>query len=159
MLHSQDSLHSGPSCPVSLGVADITALLPCEEDDFANGRRPISRAALEGTQPASENPELICDPNRSLFASLMQVHHFWGIVGRRAVKFARSSQPWASSSDFSQMVRKLAAWEQGLPERHTFSLSNLHRYKEQGEDLVSTVEANSAFLRQTNSHTARHTSV
>ncbi|KFA81040.1 hypothetical protein S40288_00822 [Stachybotrys chartarum IBT 40288] len=136
MLHSQDSLHSGPSCPVSLGVADITALLPCEEDDFANGRNPVSRAALEGTQPASENPELICDPNRSLFASLMQVHHFWGIVGRRAVKFARSSQPWASSSDFSQMVRKLAAWEHGLPERHTFSLSNLHRYKEQGEDLA-----------------------
>ena len=37
MLHSQDNLHSGPVSPVALSAFDITTLLPCDEDDFANG--------------------------------------------------------------------------------------------------------------------------
>lgn len=39
MLHSQDSLHSGPMSPVSLAAADITALLPCNEQGLCSGAR------------------------------------------------------------------------------------------------------------------------
>jgi hypothetical protein len=136
MLHSQDSLHSSPLCPVSLAAADITALLPCDEDDFASGREPVSRAALEGTLPAIENPALMCDRRRSLFATLMQVHHFWGTVGRRAVNFARSPRPWEANSDFSIMAKKLRDWEQGLPQHHLFERRLLQKYKAEGQDLA-----------------------
>jgi len=136
MLHSQDSLHSGPLSPVSLAAADITALLPCNEDDFAHGREPRSRAALEGTPPAVENPSLIRDPNRSLFATLMQIHHFWGIVGRRAMSYSKSSRPWEPTSEFSMMVRRLKDWEQSLPHEHMWSNFLLKGYKAEGQDLV-----------------------
>jgi hypothetical protein len=136
MLHSQDHLHSGPSCPVSLDVRDISALLPCDEDDFANGRLPASRAALEGTQPATEHPYLMSDPNRSLFASLMQIHHYWGIVGRRAVQIARCSKPWDPASEYARLTRKLDQWENRLPEQHKFSMPKLAKYKARCEDLA-----------------------
>ncbi|OAQ85025.1 chitinase 1 precursor [Purpureocillium lilacinum] len=136
MLHSQDSLHSGPLSPVSLAAADITALLPCNEDDFAHGREPRSRAALEGTPPAVENPSLIRDPNRSLFATLMQIHHFWGIVGRRAMSYSKSSRPWEPTSEFSMMVRRLKDWEQSLPHEHMWSNFLLKGYKAEGQDLA-----------------------
>jgi hypothetical protein len=121
---------------VSLAAADITALLPCDEEDFASGREPVSRAALEGTLPAIENPALMCDPRRSLFATLMQVHHFWGTVGRRAVNFARSPRPWEPTSEFSIMVKKLRDWEQGLPQHHLWGRGLLQKYKSEGQDLV-----------------------
>ena len=136
MLHSQDSLHSGPLSPVSLVAADITALLPCNEEDFAHGREPRSRAALEGTPPAVDNPSLIRDPNRSLFATLMQIHHFWGIVGRRAVSYSKSSRPWEPMSEFSKMARRLQEWEQNLPHEHMWSNFLLKGYKAEGQDLV-----------------------
>jgi hypothetical protein len=136
MLHSQDSLHSGPLSPVSLGASDITALLPCDEEDFAAGREPKSRAALEGTQPAVDNPELVTDRNRSLFASLMQIHHLWGIVGRRAVSYGRTPRPWEPTSQFSQMVRRLRDFENSLPSDHMFSAYLLKSYKSKGQDLV-----------------------
>ncbi|PHH70123.1 hypothetical protein CDD82_7331 [Ophiocordyceps australis] len=136
MLHSQDSLHSGPLSPVSLGAADITALLPCNEEDFANGREPRSRAALEGTPPADENPSLIRDPNRSLFATLMQIHNFWGVVGRRAVSYSKSSRPWDPTSEFSLMANKLRDWEHDLPHEHMWSNFLLKGYKAEGQDLA-----------------------
>ncbi|POR34210.1 Putative transcriptional regulatory protein [Tolypocladium paradoxum] len=136
MLHSQDSLHSGPLSPVSLAAADITALLPCNEEDFAHGREPRSRAALEGTPPAADDPSLIRDPNRSLFATLMQIHHFWGIVGRRAVSYSKSSRPWEPTSEFSQMARRLQEWEQNLPHEHMWSNFLLKGYKAEGQDLA-----------------------
>ncbi|KAM4065330.1 fungal specific transcription factor [Hirsutella rhossiliensis] len=136
MLHSQDSLHSGPMSPVSLAAADITALLPCNEEDFAHGREPRSRAALEGTPPAVDDPSLIRDPNRSLFATLMQIHNFWGIVGRRAVSYSKSSRPWEPTSEFSQMARRLGEWEQGLPHEHMWSNFLLKGYKAEGQDLA-----------------------
>ncbi|KAL2692122.1 hypothetical protein Neosp_002528 [[Neocosmospora] mangrovei] len=135
MLHSQDQLHSGPYSPVSLAASDITALLPCDEHDFAIGREPPSRAAVEGTPPAIENPALIFDPNRSLFASLIQAHHFWGIVSRRAVKFARSSRPWDANSEFACVVKKLHDWENALPQGHLWSPHTLKKYKADGQDL------------------------
>ncbi|CAM1506366.1 Fc.00g060070.m01.CDS01 [Cosmosporella sp. VM-42] len=136
MLHSQDQLHSGPYSPVSLAAADITAFLPCDEADFASGRQPPSRAALEDTQPAIEDPALISDPNRSLFASLIQAHHFWGIISRRAVSLAKCSCPWDSTSKFALMVRKLADWERGLPREHLWSALTLKGYKSEGQDLA-----------------------
>ncbi|KAJ6786287.1 hypothetical protein PWT90_00827 [Aphanocladium album] len=136
MLHSQDNLHSGPLSPVSLSASDITTLLPCDEDDFANGVEPASRAALEGTLPARDCPALITDKNRSLFATLMQVHHLWGTVGRRAVYYSRSPNPWEPSSQFQRMVKHLSEWEAALPPSHLFSKELLRRSKAVGEDLA-----------------------
>ncbi|OAA77629.1 chitinase 1 precursor [Akanthomyces lecanii RCEF 1005] len=136
MLHSQDNLHSGPVSPVALSAFDITTLLPCDEDDFANGVLPASRAALAGTQPAKDNPALISDRNRSLFATLMQIHNLWGTVGRRAVYDSRSLKPWDSDSQFSKMATTLREWERSLPPSHLFSHELLRRYKSVGEDLA-----------------------
>ncbi|KAK5991111.1 hypothetical protein PT974_09389 [Cladobotryum mycophilum] len=136
MLHSQDSLHSGPLSPVSLAASDITALLPCNEEDFANGREPKSRAALEGTPPAMETPALISDPHRSLFATLMQIHHLWGTVGRRAVKCGKSSRPWEENSEFFKMNQWLMEWERGLPDDHRWSPYFLRTHKANGQDLA-----------------------
>lgn len=136
MLHSQDQLHSSPYSPVSLAAADITALLPCEERDFALGREPASRAALEGTPPANANPSLTTVSGRSLFASLIQAHHFWGRVSRRAVNFGRSAHPWDPSSEFAVLTNKLNAWEDGLPGEHQWNHYILQEYKANGQDLV-----------------------
>ncbi|TWU75141.1 hypothetical protein ED733_003197 [Metarhizium rileyi] len=136
MLHSQDNLHSGPLSPVSLSAGDITALLPCNEEDFASGREPRSRAALEGTPSATENPKLLRDCNRSLFATLMQIHSWWGLVGRRAVGYSKSPCPWDPTSEFSRTARKLREWEQDLPHEHGWSTSLLRRYKTESQELA-----------------------
>ncbi|KAH6900781.1 hypothetical protein B0T10DRAFT_393556, partial [Thelonectria olida] len=136
MLHSQDQLHSSPYSPVSLAASDITALLPCEERDFALGCQPAARAALEGTPPANENPLLTTVNGRSLFASLIQAHHFWGHVSRRAVSFARSANPWDPSSEFAMLIKKLREWEDGLPPEHQWNHYILQEYKANGEDLA-----------------------
>ncbi|KAH8707403.1 putative transcriptional regulatory protein PB1A11.04c [Beauveria bassiana] len=136
MLHSQDNLHSGPVSPVALSAADITTLLPCDEDDFANGVQPASRAALAGTQPAKENPALISDRNRSLFATLMQIHNLWRTVGRSTVHETRSSTPWDPKSEFAKMATTLKDWEESLPPNHLFSHELLRQYKTVGEDLA-----------------------
>ncbi|KEZ39365.1 hypothetical protein SAPIO_CDS10063 [Scedosporium apiospermum] len=104
---SQDNLHSGPISPVSLSASDITTLLPSDEESFATGREPESRAALEDTPPAHDNPSLLADPNRSLFASLIQIHYYWGSIARRAVNRRKSSQqPWDPRSEFTTMATK-----------------------------------------------------
>ncbi|KAK4145372.1 uncharacterized protein C8A04DRAFT_35863 [Dichotomopilus funicola] len=135
MLHSQDNLHSGPHSPVLLSASDITALLPSNEDDFANAREPKSRAALEGTPPALENPALVADVGRSLFATLIQVHQYWGAIYRRAVNNNRSPEPWNPTSEYAQMERRLADWEDGLPNDHRWSPLLLKGYKHEGQDL------------------------
>ncbi|RBR17055.1 uncharacterized protein FIESC28_06557 [Fusarium coffeatum] len=136
MLHSQDQLHSGPHSPISLSASDITALLPCNEDDFALGREPPSRAALEGSPPSISNPALICDPSRSLFASLIQAHGFWGIITRRAVSFTRSSYPWEPESKFATVSRKLDVWENSLPPNHRWSEVTFGEHKAEAQDLA-----------------------
>lgn len=133
----QDNLHSGPESPVSLAASDITALLPCSEEDFAKGQEPQSRAALEDTPPALENPKLVSDPRRSLFATLIQTHYFWGRVIRRAVKYDRSSRPWEDTSEYAELVAKLHDWESNLPHEHLWSPVLLKGYKAGGQDLVS----------------------
>ncbi|KAG5949963.1 hypothetical protein E4U53_005605 [Claviceps sorghi] len=136
MLYSQDNLHSGPMSPVSLAANDITALLPGDEEHFAHGLEPRSRAALDGTPPALDNPKLIRDPGRSLFATLMQVHGWWGLVGRRAVRCSKSARPWDSASEFSQTARNLREWEQDLPHEHVWSVFLLKRHKAERQELA-----------------------
>ncbi|KAL2172623.1 hypothetical protein VTG60DRAFT_4742 [Thermothelomyces hinnuleus] len=135
MLHSQDNLHSGPQSPVLLSASDITALLPSDESDFANAREPNSRAALEGTPPALENPALVADQGRSLFAALIQVHNYWGAIYRRAINNNRSPRPWEQDSEYAQMERRLAEWEDGLPNDYRWSNPLLKGYKQEGLDL------------------------
>ncbi|KIL93217.1 hypothetical protein FAVG1_03194 [Fusarium avenaceum] len=136
MLHSQDQLHSGAHSPVSLAASDITALLPCDEDDFDNGRVPLSRAALEGTPPAISDPGLVLNPNRSLFASLLQAHHFWGSITRRAVKFTVRRYPWDPKSKLASVSRDLDQWESNLPRNHQWNSFLLKEYKAKGQDLA-----------------------
>ncbi|KAI3527351.1 hypothetical protein CSPX01_17038 [Colletotrichum filicis] len=50
-----DNLHCGALSPVSLAANDITALLPSNEEDFAYGREPLSRAA-RGHAASSREP-------------------------------------------------------------------------------------------------------
>lgn len=66
----------------------------------------------------------------------MQIHHFWGIVGRRAVSYSKSSRPWEPTSEFSQMARRLQEWEANLPHEHMWSNFLLKGYKAEGQDLV-----------------------
>ncbi|KAF4333560.1 general repressor of transcription [Fusarium beomiforme] len=136
MLHSQDQLHSSSSSPISLAASDITTLLPCDEDDFANGREPSSRAALEGTPPAIKDPGLVNDQNRSLFGSLIQAHGFWGIVTRHAVNYTPNSYPWDPESKFVRVSERLDHWERSLPPAHQWSKLRLSEYKAKAQDLA-----------------------
>ncbi|KAG7291600.1 hypothetical protein NEMBOFW57_001619 [Staphylotrichum longicolle] len=136
MLHSQDNLHSGPRAPVLLSASDITALLPSNEEDFANAREPKSRAALEDTPPAVENPALVADEGRSLFATLIQAHHFWGAIYRRAINNNKSPRPWEPDSEYAKMERRLAEWEAGLPNDYRWSNLLLKGHKHEGQDLA-----------------------
>lgn len=141
MLHSQDNLHSGPASPVSLTAADVTTLLPCNEEDFANGVEPKSRAALEDTPPAMENPSLITDPGRSLFAVLIQSHYLWGAVSRRVVSRDKSSRPWDRESEYAKMATRLTDWEKSLPHNSRWSNVRLKGYKAEGEELVCSLQS------------------
>ncbi|EFQ32710.1 uncharacterized protein GLRG_07854 [Colletotrichum graminicola M1.001] len=136
MLHSQDNLHCGALSPVSLAANDITALLPSNEEDFACGREPLSRAALEDTPPARENPSLIHQPSRSLFATLMQAHYYWGKIARRAMATMKSAEPWDPTSEYAIMAKQLTNWEQRLPQDHRWSMVLLKGHKSVGEDLA-----------------------
>ncbi|ROT39075.1 hypothetical protein SODALDRAFT_378195 [Sodiomyces alkalinus F11] len=53
--YSRDNLHYGTKSPTSLTASDITCLLPCAEEEFADGRQPRYRAALEDTPPAHDD--------------------------------------------------------------------------------------------------------
>ncbi len=137
MLHSQDNLHAGPKCPVSLTASDITALLPGSEEDFANAREPRSRAALEDTPPALANPHLVSDARRSLFATLIQTHHFWGAISRQALSYDKSLRPWDPDSNFAKMAAKLKDWESNLPPDHRWGDQFFEAYKRGRQELVS----------------------
>lgn len=134
----QDNLHSGPYKPVSLASSDVTALLPCDEEDFKLARIPPSRAALVGTKPAERNPALTSLKDRSLFATLIQTHHLWGLVARRAVANEKSPHPDNSNSDYAKIARQLAEFEAAQPEFHKFGKKLLKGYRQDHEDLVRT---------------------
>ncbi|KAI5921146.1 hypothetical protein F4810DRAFT_376425 [Camillea tinctor] len=136
MLHSQDNLHSGPYKPISLAASDITALLPSDEADFEAGRIPDQRAALEGTPPAIQNPSLVSLKPRSLFASLMQVHNYWGIIARRVLCNEKDWRPADEDSDYARLNQRLKDWERNLPSEHGFGKILLGGYRHYTEDLA-----------------------
>ncbi|KAK8067913.1 hypothetical protein PG996_007025 [Apiospora saccharicola] len=137
MLHSQDNLHSGPYKRVQLAASDITTLLPCDEDEFrCGGFRVKPRAALAGTPPADLDPTLTTLGSRSLFATLIQTHHIWGTVARRAVANEKSSHPGDTDSDYAKIRSQLADFEQNLPRNHPFDEILLPGYRQKNEDLA-----------------------
>ncbi|KAI0020664.1 hypothetical protein F4780DRAFT_358819 [Xylariomycetidae sp. FL0641] len=136
MLHSQDNLHSGPYRPISLATSDITALLPCDESEFDSGRVPERRAALEGTPPAIQDPSLCSLNPRSLFASLMQVHNYWGIIARRVLCNEKDFRPMDNDSDYARLNKRLLDWEKNLPPEHGFGKILLGGYRHYSEDLA-----------------------
>lgn len=143
--------------PISLAASDITCLLPSDEEDFANGRIPEARAALEDTPPARDNPLLIHQASRSLFASLIQAHYYWGRVARRAIVSDKSSKPWESSGFYAEMADKLANWEMQLPQDHRWSMVLLKGHKSVGEDLVCAQDVLTSVECWTVADTGRHT--
>lgn len=134
-LIAQDNLHSGPTSPVSLRAGDIDILLPASERNFDSGQEPIFREALEGPH-VPENLALQ-DSSRSLFASLIQIRHYWGTVARRAIRHERDVDPWHSQSYFSGMAGKLNSWEDALPDEHMWNASFLRGYATVDQDMVS----------------------
>ncbi|KAK0656490.1 hypothetical protein B0T16DRAFT_38676 [Cercophora newfieldiana] len=136
MLHSQDNLHSGPKSPISLSAGDITTLLPSNEADFIKARQPTSRAALEDTPPAKANPELTRLKDKSLFASLIQSHSYWGTISRRAIQNEKCPNPWDETSEYASIKRRLAEWENDLPSDHRWSKVLLKGHKTVGQDLA-----------------------
>ncbi|KAH8662041.1 fungal-specific transcription factor domain-containing protein [Xylariales sp. PMI_506] len=136
VLHSQDNLHSGPYKPFSLASADITALLPCDEEDFENAALPHCRAALEGTPPALANPRLPNIRPRSLFATLIQTHHLWGNIARKAVSNEKSARPGHDESQYATMDKQLKYFEAELPQDHKFAPSSLKGHRQDNQDLA-----------------------
>ncbi|KAI0008610.1 hypothetical protein F4779DRAFT_586007 [Xylariaceae sp. FL0662B] len=136
MLHSQDNLHSGPYKPSSLPPSDITALLPSDEADFEAGRIPERRAALDGTPPAIQDPNIASLRPRSLFASLMQVHNLWGTVTRRVLFDEKCWQPNDGDSEYAKLNQRLLEWEEQLPSEHVFGKILLGGYRHYSEELA-----------------------
>lgn len=128
-LTGHDNLYTGHQAPVSFSLGDISALLPCEESDFAFGRVPHERAALRGTEAAEKKPELTSMPSRSIFATLIQVHDMWGQVARRASHTEREQEPWLENSEYARLTSTVSEWEDNMPDRHRWSLWNFRGYK------------------------------
>lgn len=86
------------------------------------------------------NPRLVDLPSRSLFASLVQAHHLWGQVARRARNdtglLLTSDPPWDIDGDYARLANDLTKWESSLPPRHKWSMWNLRGYKAEGLHLV-----------------------
>ncbi|KAK8070885.1 hypothetical protein PG997_011088 [Apiospora hydei] len=132
-----DNLHSGPYKPVLLAAGDITTLLPCDEDEFRCGEFQVKpRAALVGTPPADLNPTLTTLKSRSLFATLIQTHHIWGTVARRAVANKKSSYPNDTGSDYAKIATQLAEFEGNLPKNQVYDDLFLAGYRKKNEDLA-----------------------
>lgn len=134
-----DNLCSGPDSPVSLAASSINTLLPGSDGDFADGREPSSRVALHdaSTSRTSENLASIIDCDRSLFALLLQVRHYWGVISRRVMSLMRDRDPWHPQGDFAEMAGKLERWEHGLPDEYTWNPSLTRGYRNVGQDIVS----------------------
>lgn len=145
MLENHDSLYSGYRSPVSFSLGDITALLPCDEREFAFGLVPVERAALMGTPPAIDQPRLTNSPSRSLFATLIQAHNLWGQVARRiasneGIQRQEQAPPTSSSivntSDHVRLCKDVLNFEKALPPQHRWSIWNLRGFKAEGLDLA-----------------------
>ena len=139
MLETFENLHYGSDSPVIFSYSDITVLLPCDEREFLFGIRPQIRAALEGTPPATKNPELTRLPTRPLFATLLQTHHVWGKVARLvsadAMHLSSGVQSHVPIEEYTHLAKMLAKFEAEVPSQHAWSAWNLRAFKIEGLDL------------------------
>ena len=139
MLETFENLHYGSDSPVVFSYPDITVLLPCDEREFLFGIQPQTRAALDGTPPAVENPELIRLPMRPLFATLLQTHNLWGKVARLvsadAMHLTSGVVSHVSTDEYTGLARMLATFEHEVPSQHSWSAWNLRAFKIEGLDL------------------------
>lgn len=134
LIHSQENLQAGYCSPAPFPSEDITARLPCDEHDFAFGVDPTPRSVLSGTAPAQSQPGAARSPHRCLFATLIQSHHLWGQVARRACRSdlkSSGSQPWEAASEYQLLTRELRKFEDEMPERHRWSFWNLHGWRDE----------------------------
>lgn len=118
-------------------ASDISTFLPCNENDFSDGREPKTREALDDTSRQSASPGHVADPGRSLFASLVKIRHHWGIISRQFVDLKPDMHSLDPHSDFTNAVGRLEWWEQGLPEDHRWNPILMRRYRNMGQDVVS----------------------
>lgn len=138
MLETFENLHSGSDSPVAFSYADVTVLLPSDEQHFTFGIRPAQRAALQGTPPAVQNPELARLPTRSLFATLLQTHNLWGQVARLVSADAASTHVEArvGPDDYARLSQSLVEFERDIPPQHAWSVWNLGGFEVEGLDLA-----------------------
>ncbi|KAH8890559.1 hypothetical protein GQ53DRAFT_590443, partial [Thozetella sp. PMI_491] len=158
-IKNHDNLYTQNHLPVSFAKSDITTLLPAEEADFAFGRSPPVRAALAGTAPALQDPSLTSLTTRSLFATLIQTHDFWGMIARDVYSDEQQSAsattlpPWEPDSRFARVSEALREWEMNIPPQHRWSKWNLRGYKAEHVDLaylsiVTITRLNNIVLRR-----------
>ncbi|KIW19657.1 hypothetical protein PV08_00231 [Exophiala spinifera] len=141
VIQNHDNLYTQKHLPASFAKSDITTLLPSSEDDFAFGRVPQVRAALAGTKPAQQDPSLVLIPSRSLFATLVQAHDFWGTIARDFSQDENANtsvemQPWVPDSRYRKVTESLNQWEQNMPVEHRWSAWNLRGFKAQHVELA-----------------------
>lgn len=158
VIQNHDNLYTQQHLPASFAKSDITTLLPSSENDFAFGRVPRVRAALAGTKPAQQDPSLVSLPSRSLFATLVQAHDFWGTIARDFYKDGDAGtgvevQPWSHDSRYRKITESLRQWEQNMPPDHRWSAWNLRGFKVEHVELaylsiVSIMKLNHIVLRR-----------
>ncbi|GAA5908635.1 hypothetical protein JCM6882_003699 [Rhodosporidiobolus microsporus] len=138
ILVCHDNLTSGSHRPASFSPVEISALLPCDEEELAFGIPPSQRASLPGTNAATLNPPSALLPDRSLFASMITAHYLFGKVASLACssETAPSNQPWLPTSDFSRLAEELRLYEGTLPPRHVWNLQNLRGMRAKKLDLA-----------------------
>ncbi|KAF1809996.1 hypothetical protein P152DRAFT_145483 [Eremomyces bilateralis CBS 781.70] len=159
VIQNHDNLYTQQHLPVSFAKSDITTLLPGEENDFAFGRVPPERAALEGTSPAQRKRSLTSLPTRSLFATLIQAHDLWGMIARDAYGDTHDSptldsNPWEPNCHYQRISETLRDWEDNIPVQHRWSAWNLRGYKAEHVDLaylsiITITRLNNIVLRRT----------
>jgi hypothetical protein len=134
----QEVLHSAYDVPASFCLHDITALLPCDESEFAFGEVRNKRTALRGTQAAIEDPTL-CNLPPSIYAGLIQVQNLWGRVARHphSGEGKPVDKPWRPTSYYTKMCEELNSWGGQLNPRHAWSIWNFRGFKTEGLHLVS----------------------
>ena len=138
VIQNHDNLYTQQHLPLSFAKSDITTLLPCDESDFAFGRRPRQRAALAGTKPALKDPALTSLPDRSLFSTLIQAHDLWGAIARDTSRddHTLDSEPWLANSHYTCTAKALSSWEANIPREHRWSAWNLRGFKAEHVDLA-----------------------
>ncbi|KAK1835306.1 hypothetical protein QBC39DRAFT_250398, partial [Podospora conica] len=159
VIQNHDNLYTQQHLPRSFSKADITALLPCDESDFAFGRRPRRRAALAGTRPSHKDPSLKNIQERSLFATLVQAHDLWGVIARDASRDDSTDsqtvdpEPWTPDSHYMRTAKMLSEFEDHVPREQKWSPWNLRGYKAEHVDLaylsiVTITRLNNIVLRR-----------